>query len=380
MSDRLKLALVLSIGALLLAAVILVVVSHMKNTYWKVARFFGEPIPVQVVPVRTGSVDEALPAEGVAKEFEAVPLSALVTGTVTKINARLGDTVRKGERLIEFDTVPLLSALSTAQEQLAASKEELALHTAKSSAMQELFKKQLVAESELHEAVLKKLSAQKNVAQHQDAVVQSSVSLAAARIDSPVNGIITVRDVYVGTIVKGQTAVITVAQTAPILIHASYPEDRIRHIYVGQPARVSLYAFPGRLFEGKVRWINPTIDHTTRLMTVHVALPNLDLKIQPGMRGIVWLGNRQTEALRVPSIALLSTSEDFAYVFVVNASGTAQLRKIRTGAYAEGYMEVKSGLQAGERVVVAGQVGLQDNDKVRIFNADKQPPDVNPKP
>jgi membrane fusion protein, multidrug efflux system len=367
-SDRQRVALALTLVVVLLSVVLSVVVWHLKNTYWKAARFFGAPIPVQVVRVGAGTVTELLPAEGIAKEFEIVPLSALVTGRVTAINVRLGETVRKGQRLVEIDATALLSQLATAEAQLAASRQELELHARRAASMQELFSRQLVAENELHEALLKKLAAEKAVAQNGDAVVQTSVNLASARIDSPVNGIVTVRDVYVGATLRGQTPVMTVAQTDPILVQASYAEDKIRDIYIGQPARVSLYAFPNRFFEGKVRWINPTVDPTTRLMAVQVILPNADLKLQPGMRGIVWLGARQPEVLRVPGIAVLSAHEDLGYVFVVDESGTARVRQIRTGGYAEGFMEVKRGLQPGERVVVVGQVGLKENDKVRIFD------------
>jgi len=353
-------------GILVLAALSLVVLRHLQSTHAKIARLMGEPIPVEVVRVGAGIVDESLSTEGTAKEFENVPLSALATGTVIKITPRLGDTVRKGQRLIELDPVPLAAQLKMAQEQLQASKQELAINTSKAVVMQQLFDKDLVARDELNNALLNKLKSEEAVAKNENAVVQASVNLEASRIDSPVSGIVTVRDVYVGTIVRGQTPILTVAQTDPILILAPYPEDKIRYIHIGQAARVSFYAFPGRTFEGNVQWINPTVDPSTRLMTVQVRISNPDLRLQPGMRGIVWLSNRRASALRIPSIALLSTREDFAYVFVVDGGGVARVREIRTGAYAEGYIEVRSGLEAGEQVVVVGQSGLLDNDRVRI--------------
>ena len=363
----------IAVAAFVVAALAFIVLRHLESTHAKVARIMGKPIPVEVVRVGAGTVDEALASEGTAKEIENVPLSALTTGKVIKINTRLGDLVRKGQRLIELDPVPLVAQLKAAQEQLQASKGSLAINTRKAAAMQELFDKQLVVLDELNTALLNKLRSEEAVAQNENAVVQASVNLEAARIDSPVSGIVIVREVYADTIVKGQTPIMTVAQTDPVLVQAPYTEDKIRHISIGQAARVSFYAFPGQLFEGKVRWINPTIDSATRLMTVQVLLANPHLKLQPGMRGIVWLDNRRTSVLRVPSVALLSTNEDFAYVFVVDSDRTARIRKIRTGAYAEGYMEVKSGLQAGEEVVVVGQSGLLDSDRVRINYAQKKP-------
>jgi membrane fusion protein (multidrug efflux system) len=311
-------------------------------------------------------VNESLAAEGVAKEFEIVPLSALTTGKVVKLGARLGEVVRKGERLVELDPGPLVSALKNSQSQLDSSKEQLDLQTRRASVMEKLFEKGAVAQDELNAAVLNRLKAEQDVAKNEDAVVQATLNLAEARIDSPVSGVVTNRDTYVGTIVRAQTPIMTVAQTDPILVHAPYPEDKIRFIRLGQPAQLSFYAFPGEKYSGTVRWINPVVDNSTRLMTVHILVSNSDLKFSPGMRGIVWLNNDQTKVIRVPAVSLLSTRQDFAYVFIVD-DGVARIREIRTGAYAEGYIEVKSGLKEGEQIVVVGQVGLSDNSKVRVF-------------
>jgi len=370
-SGRQKVFLSIAVAVLVIAAAAFVALSHQAATYWKVATLVGAPVPVQVVRAGMAAIDESLPAEGTAKEFENVPLSSLATGTVIGINARLGDKVRKGQRLIELDPVPLLATLKDAQDQLAGSKQGLAINTDKAAVMQELFDRKLVALDELNTALLKKIESERDVAKNYDSVVQAKVHLESARIDSPVSGIVTQRDIYVGTTLKSTTSIMTIAQIDPILIQAPFPEDQIRYIHIGQPAQVSFYAFPGQIFEGKVQWINPVIDNLTRLMTIQVVLSNVKLKLLPGMRGIVRLINQRAAVLRVPSIALLSTHEDFAYVFVVNANNIAHIRQIRIGAYAEGYMEVKSGLQAGEKVVVVGQVGLKDNSKVRIYDDPK---------
>ena len=365
-SGRLKVLLwVVAVGLFVIVAA-LIAVRHLSSTYWKVAKVLDQPIPVQVTRVGRGAVNELLAAEGTAKEIETVPLSALTSGKVVKINARLGDVVRRGERLIELDPEPLVSALRNSKSQLEASKSELVLHAHKAAVMEKLFQNGAVARDEMNSALLNKFNAEQEVAKNEDAVVQSTINLGEARVDSPVSGIVTNRDTYVGTIVKAQTPIMTVAQIDPILVYVPYTEDKIRFVYINQPAQLSFYAFPGQKFNGRVRWINPVIDNSTRLMTVHVLLSNGDLKLRPGMRGIVWLNNDQAKVLRIPAVALLSTRQDFAYVFVVD-NGIARIREIRTGAFAEGYMEVKSGLQEGEQIVIVGQVGLSDNSKVRIF-------------
>lgn len=364
---------VLLIAAVILAgaigAILVVVVQHQHSTYWKSARNAGLPIPVQIETVGTGSVDESVPAEGVAREFEVVILSPLLTGRVARVLVRLGDTVKQGQRLAEMDSAPLLSRVKQAEAQLRLNRQELAINADKAASMQGLFDDNIVDRDDLNTALVNRLRSEQAVAEAEDLVVQASVNLAAAHMDSPVDGRVISVDAYPGSIVRGQTPVLTVARLDPMLIEAPVTEDKIRFVHIGQQAQVSLYAFPGEVLEGKVRWINPTVDKTTRLLTAQIALANPDFRLQPGMQGIVWLKNRQRDVVRVPTIALVSTKDDRAYVFVVDADEVAHIREVRTGIYAEGYIEVTRGLQAGERVVVVGQVGLQDNDKVLIHDS-----------
>ncbi len=368
LSARSKVFLSIAGVCLGLAVLVLAALWHLNRTYWKVARITGDPIPVQVDRVKVGTVQEALASEGGAKEFEIVPLSALVAGTVARINVRIGDVVQKGQRLVELNPVPLQSVLRMAETRTAEEKSQLAILTEKVTVMKDLFAKEFVSRDDLNNALLAKSNSEQNLAQRQNEVVQAKVNLASALVDSPVGGIVTVRDVYVGSTVKEQSPILTVAQIDPILVQIPYAESRIRELRLGQPAQLSFYAFPGEKFGGVVSWIDPTVDTKTRLMTVQVKIPNQDLRLKPGMRGIAWLDNARAAVLRVPGIALLSTFENTAYVFVVDDKDTAHTRKITIGAYAEGYFEVRSGLNPDERVVVVGQVGLKDKDKVRIYD------------
>ena len=368
LNRRSKIFLSIVVVCLALGALALVARSHLRATYWKYARSAGSPIPVQVDRIAVGTVQETLASEGQVKEIEIVPLSALVTGTVAKINVRIGDVVKKGQRVVELDPVVFESMVRTAENRVEEAKEQLAIHTGKVTVMQELYDKQFVARNDLNAALLAKSNSEENLAQRRNDAVQAKVNLASALINSPVDGIVTARDTYVGSVVRAESPIITVAQLNPVLVNVPYAESRIRNLRIGQPAQISFYAFPGEKFAGKVSWIDPTVDTKTRLFTVQVRIPNPELRLKPGMRGIAWLDNTRAATLRVPSVAVLSTFEDAAYVFVVDREGTAHIRKVLIGAYAEGYFEVRSGLNPGERVVVVGQVGLKDNDKVLIYD------------
>lgn len=368
LNRRSKIILSVVVVCLALGALVLAARSYRIDTYWKYSRSAGAPIPVQVDRIAVGTIQETLASEGQVKETEIVPLGALVTGKVARINVRIGDVVKKGQRVVELDPVTFESQMKMAEARVEEAKVQLAMLTVKATVTQELYEKQFVARNDLNIALLAKSNAEENLAQRQNDVVQARINLASVFINSPVEGIVTTRDIYVGSIARAETPVLTVAQINPVLVNVPYAENRIRNLRIGQPAQISFYAFPGEKFAGAVAWIDPTVDSKTRLMTVQVRIPNPELRLKPGMRGIAWLDNTRAAALRVPSIAVLSTFEDAAFVFVVDGNDTAHIRKVLIGAYAEGYFEVKSGLSSGERIVVVGQVGLKDNDKVRIYD------------
>lgn len=350
-----------------IAAVGIITFRHLEYTNPKVARPLGAPLPVQVVPVEPGSVNEALGAEGAAKEFQSIPLSALTTGRVDHIHVWLGDVVHKGQALIEMDLGPLRDELKYTKAELDSSTKVRDVDTKNAEIMKKLYDQGFVALSDLNTALATQYQAEVNVAQLSSSVTTSTQNLSYAQINSPVDGVVTDRDVYEGTVLKAATPIMTVGQIDPILVEAPFSEDKARFMYVGQTARVSFYAFPGAPVEGKVQDIKPEVA-STRLITVQIRLPNHDLKLLPGMHGIAYLDDDRAQVLRIPSTAVVSTQEDRGYVFVVGDDGKARVRELRLGAYADGYLEVKSGLQKGEQVVVVGQWNLQDGDPVRIFN------------
>ena len=354
-------------GVLILLAA-LVLIRHLEKTNAKVARSSGAAVPVQVHEVGKGSVDEELAAEGSARELQSIPLSSFTKGKVARIVPWLGDVVHKGQILVEMDLASLEEDLRYARDQVRGTEKQLELSNEKVALMQSRFDQGYGDVDDLNAARLVQYQTEVTLAKLKSSLSTSAQNYKYARIEAPVDGIVTARDVYEGSVLKDSTPIITVSQIDPILIEASFSEDNASNLYAGQAARVSFYAFPGQSVEGKVQSIKPKVD-STRLITVQIRVPNPELKLLPGMHGIAYLDNRRTDVLKIPSIALISTQQDRAYAYVVDSQGRARARKLQLGAYSEGYMEVKSGLSVGEKLVVIGQANLKDGDAVRIVGS-----------
>ena len=196
-------------------------------------------------------------------------------------------------------------------------------------------------------------------------LVQAQHDLAASRITAPATGIITAVELVGGVVTKPYINLLTLGVIDPVHFELGLNEDKIRSVQVGQKVGLTFNAYPGRKFQGSVALIKPVIDEKTRLMTIVVRLDNPDLALKPGMRGLAIVSNK-TSGLKVPSVSIMSQREDTAEVFTVDANGVTHLRLIKTGLQGNGYVEAREGLTEGEQVVIVGQAGLKDNDKVRI--------------
>lgn len=342
------------------------VIVHLKETNPKIAKALSAPLPVKVQLATAGGVDELIGAEVVAKASQSIPIRTMLSiGKVMKIHVQLGQEVRAGQLLIEIDDTLLNAALAAAVSQAESARIELEQSQVKLARMDELYRNRRVTEDEFRKAVHEKASKEFNWANANYKLAQAKYDLRGCRIESPVAGVVTTLDLYEGTIVKQASDLLTLNALDPILMHAKVSEEKAKSVFVGQEMEVSLYAFPGRKFKAKVAVIQPSVDEETHLFTVIARLENQNLEVKPGMNGVAYLkANRQ--ALKIPSIALISAQDGSAVIFVVDGDNIAHLRKVKTDSSAQGYVEVKEGLAEGDRVVVVGQASLHDNDKVLI--------------
>lgn len=357
------------LGAMVIAALAWIgiqVFGHMTESSASMARKAGEPIPVRLEAVSSGEVDETVSAEGHAVESAVITLRSGIDGMALSVPFRVGDVVRKGQVLATFDVAKQQAELAYAQATGEAAQRQIAMHDEKIARLEALFERELITVEEVERARLEKTKVEDALAAASAKMAQVRLDLRNGRLVAPESGVITKRDIEPGTLTKPLSDALTLSVIQPVDIEVSISEPRAASVFPGQQARVSLYAFPGKTLEGKVTQIRPTVDTKTRLLTAVVRVPNADLAIRPGMSGVINLENPAAEVTRVPSVALLSVQDGTAMVFTVGDNLVAHLRKVRIGRIGTTFTEIREGLNAGERVVVVGQAGLKDQDKVRL--------------
>src|SRR5690606_10252078 len=121
----------------------------------------------------------------------------------------------------------------------------------------------------------------------------------------------------------------------------------------------------GRVFSGRVESVNTRIDPITRAVLVRAILPNRDGMLRPGLLLKVTLIKNERQAVVLPEETLLQRQDDH-FAMVVGADGVVEQRQVGVGARLPGQVEITSGLDAGERVVVRGINRVQDGQRVRV--------------
>jgi Cu(I)/Ag(I) efflux system membrane fusion protein len=173
-------------------------------------------------------------------------------------------------------------------------------------------------------------------------------------ISTPISGAIQELNVRPGmTLSAGQTLA-QVTSIGTVWLNAAVPEARAGEVRVGQTATANVAAFPGAPFSGRVVAILPTADATSRTITVRIALPNLGLRLRPGMFATVHLGQNARAALLVPTEAVIRTGKR-SLVMLAEPGGRFRPAEVEIGRESNGQTEILAGLSPGEKVVASGQ-------------------------
>jgi membrane fusion protein (multidrug efflux system) len=189
--------------------------------------------------------------------------------------------------------------------------------------------------------------------------------LAKSTIRAPFEGVTGLRQVSPGAYAKAGQDIARLEGIGVLKLDFRVPEAYLRRIRVGQPLVINVDAYPGESFNGSIYAIEPAVDESTRTVLLRARLPNPGVRLKPGMFARVNLDlERRENALLIPEQAIVPRG-DGRFVFRI-AEGKAQLVKVEMGARRPGEVEILKGLEAGDTIVVDGQLKLQDGAAVSV--------------
>jgi membrane fusion protein, multidrug efflux system len=318
----------------------------------------GEPppgMPVKAGTVKAGNITEELNAVGTLLANESVMIRPEREGRIETIHFSEGQLVRKGEKLVSLDA-------SEIEAQFAAVSAELSLNRSRMKRAEELHAKNFISAQALDEA-------RESLNQSTARQAEIKARLEKAVIVAPFEGVAGLRQVSPGAYVKPGQDIARLEGIGTIKLDFRVPELYLGRIRPQQEVQVRVDAFPEDTFRGAIYAIEPAVDEQTRTLLLRARIPNPGVRLKPGMfaRVALVLGTHEG-ALLVPEQAVVPRGGD-TFVFRIR-DGKAAMTKVELGLRRPGVVEIVKGLEAGDAIVIDGQLKLQDGAPVMVM-ADK---------
>jgi Cu(I)/Ag(I) efflux system membrane fusion protein len=201
-----------------------------------------------------------------------------------------------------------------------------------------------------------------------DEVLRTGKAIEAIAIRSPVEGTIVSKSAVVGVAVQPGTVLFEVADLSTVWVNAEIYEQDISRIHVGQKARLELSSFPGETHTGKVQFIYPVLDLTSRTLRLRLEFKNKSdrngPRLRPGMYGNVLLDLPSTTGLVVPAEAVVDTGET-QYLFIAKEGGHFEPRLVKVGTRLGERLEILSGVAEGDTIVTTGNFLIDSESRLR---------------
>lgn len=365
-------------------------------------------VKAAVAPVSKSAIEVPHEAVGTLKSKTVSAIRSKLTAHITAVHVREGDVVETGTILVDLDDREVAAQVDKAEAALSEARKALdetsmaidAASSAKTAAdankdlaqatydrYRGLFDSSAVSRQMLDEADAKRKSAdadasraadmlrsiearrgeaQARIEQAAAEVANVRVGLGFAKIAAPMSGVVTKKNVDVGDLASPGAVLFEIEDNQQYRLEANVDENQLGGLHVGDKVQVILDALAGAELAGVVAEIVPAVDPVSRTFLVKVDLAK-DNRLRSGVFGRLHFASAPTETLTVPKLAVFDRGQLLG-VYVVGGDNIARMRLIKTGREYGDRVEVLSGLDEGERIVVDNVAQVTDGCRIQGSN------------
>jgi cobalt-zinc-cadmium efflux system membrane fusion protein len=303
------------------------------------------------------AAERSLVARVAFDDRKVARLGPPVQGRVSNVNVLTGDQVAKGAILLTIRAPDIAAA--QAQLAQATTARGLAEHNAERASLLADKGAGSDAERQQAEGTLAQARVEEQRAVAALAALGGSHGLNEYQLKAPLSGLVVERNVAVGTEVHvdQDLPLITIADLSTVWVEAEVYEQDLSRIHVGDEAKITVVAFPGRAFSGHITYLGNTVDPQTRVMRARIEVGNADLSLRPGMFADVQVKGLSEGVAEVPLNAVLARRDQF-FVFVRNPDGTFSEHEVKPGEQHGEHVAILSGIKPGDSIVTEGAILL----------------------
>lgn len=320
-------------------------------------------LAVEVASPRVQAVPREVRASGTVAAWEEIAVGAEVSGLrVTEVAVEVGDTVRRGDLLVRLDARTQQARVAQSEAALAQAQASAAVAVKRAKRTRELASRDFVSRQDADQAESEAIGAEAQLRTLRAALDAARIELGFTEIRAPQGGTISARSVQPGQVTGASDELLKLIRDGRLEWRAEVTGADLARITPGMPVR--LVGADGVPVEGRVRKVAPGIDarRMTGLVYADLSQPG---SLRAGMfnAGSIVLG--EARGLVIPVDAVVRR-DGRAYAYVVDGSGHARERPIRTAGAVGTGIDVRDGLGSGDRVVTRGAGFLNDGDLVRV--------------
>lgn len=368
--------------------IIVILLLGMGGLYWKKAMSqpseeysqWDKPVPVRIVPVQRQDLQVEIKAIGTVVPTHTVNVQTQVSGVLKQIYFKEGQTVQKGQLLAQVDPAPFQVALAQAEGTQQQNLAQLRNAETELARYQLLFKQDSIAKQQVEQqhALVNQLKGQ--IQANRAQVDAAKLQLSYTKIYSPINGRVGFQQKDTGNLIQANdtTGLVSITQVHPIYVQFSVAEHDLTHLRENMkqgyqvPVKAWDKAEQKQLAVGQVQALDNQIDANTGTLKIKAIFDNRDDVLFPNQFVNVRLNAHTVQdAISIPSDAVQHGAKG-TYVYIVNPQKKAEIRMLTLGLSSNGQIQVLTGLNGTEQVVLEGIDRLAEGKEVQIVSDQPQ--------
>ena len=324
--------------------------------------------PVTAMVTKAQDWVPTIEAIGFIEPNQGVTLSTELAGTIDAITFESGKPVKADQLLLSLDSTVERANLRASQAKLPAAK-------AKFDRFQNLYKTSSISKEQLDEAEAAYRSLEADIE-------SLKATIARREVRAPFSGVVGLRNVFLGQYLQPGTDIVRLEDTSVMRLRFTVPQTDISKITLGQTIKINVDAYPQTQFDGHITAIEPAVNYQSGLIQVQADIPNNDGQLRSGMfaRASIILPTVKDQIV-IPQTAISFTLYgQNVYVLKEGEETDKEGNKVKVlrakqvvvkaGERRGNDVHVLSGIQAGDQIVLSGQVRLSNDTKVHVVEND----------
>ncbi len=305
---------------------------------------------VTLAEMKPSQVEDYIEASGTVKAKNVGVIASKIMGSVTSVAVQEGQRVKSGQLLLTIEDRDIAQKVSAARNAVESAQQQKQLAEVTSERYEKLYEEKALSKQEFDQVETQKKVALSEYERARSMLREAQEVQGYARVKAPFSGVVTGKKIDAGSMALPGMQLLTVEDTSAFLVEAVTDEKLSTTLKPGTSVNVIIDAL-GRDIKGRVSEVVPAIDPSTRTFLVKIAVSGDGLKT--GMYAKVKFPNGERQLLTVPSASIVEKGQ-LTGVYSVDAKGVISYRLVRTGRHYGDGIEILSGLNAGDRVIISG--------------------------